>query len=117
MVFATSMAGTTNDLDELCRAGADEAFKALDLVDLNVVLHREDGEEKDATGGDGVYTIPNYGSLVYCGLQGWMAPLRPIIRHNDLGAALCDHLRQGTWALDYVVHRLEKFVLCYSPLS
>lgn len=30
--------------------GADEAFGDLDLVDLNVVLHRADGEERDATG-------------------------------------------------------------------
>ena len=82
MVFVTSMAGTSEDLDALCLAGADEAFKGLTLVDLNVVLHRADGEEKDATGGDGAYTIPDYGTLVYCGLQGWMAPLKPIIRNN-----------------------------------
>lgn len=34
------------------------------------------------SGGDGAYTIPNYGALVYCGLQGWMAPLKPIIKNN-----------------------------------
>jgi glycogen debranching enzyme len=38
------------DLDTSIQAGADEAFADLDLVDLNVVLHRADGEEKDATG-------------------------------------------------------------------
>jgi hypothetical protein len=38
------------DLDATIQAGADEAFAELDLVDLNVVLHRADGEEKDATG-------------------------------------------------------------------
>lgn len=31
-------------------SGADDAFGDLDLVDLNVILHRADGEEKDATG-------------------------------------------------------------------
>lgn len=40
----------SKDLDEICVSGADEAFGGLDLVDLNVVLHRADGEEKDATG-------------------------------------------------------------------
>jgi hypothetical protein len=38
------------DLDEICTSDADAAFGELDLVDLNVVLHRADGEEKDATG-------------------------------------------------------------------
>ena len=38
------------DLDTSIQAGADEAFADLDLVDLNVILHRADGEEKDATG-------------------------------------------------------------------
>ena len=38
------------DLDSTLQAGADEAFADLDLVDLNVVLHRADGEEQDATG-------------------------------------------------------------------
>jgi glycogen debranching enzyme len=40
----------SRDLDEICTSGADEAFGDLDLVDLNVVLHRADGEERDATG-------------------------------------------------------------------
>lgn len=38
------------DLDDVCKTGADEAFDDLDLVDLNVILHRADGEERDATG-------------------------------------------------------------------
>jgi glycogen debranching enzyme len=38
------------DLDDVCTSGADEAFHQLDLVDLNVILHRADGEERDATG-------------------------------------------------------------------
>lgn len=59
-------------------------------------------------GGDGTYTVPDYGSLVYCGLQGWMALLKPIMEKNDLGHPLCAHLRNGTWALDYVHNRLEK---------
>lgn len=112
------------DLETSIQAGAHEAFADLDLVDLNVILHRADGEEKDATGqssavnrtmcqadivgGDGVYAIPDYGALVYCGLEGWMNPLRRIMDSNDLGHPLCEHLRQGTWAMDYIYGRLIK---------
>lgn len=38
------------DLDSTIQSGAEEAFAQLDLVDLNVILHRADGEERDATG-------------------------------------------------------------------
>ena len=42
-----------------------------------------------------------------------MHPLRHIMRYNDLGHPLCGNLRSGTWVLDYVVSRLEKYVtLC-----
>lgn len=108
LVFETDMAGVPRDLEEKIRDGADAAMGDLDLVDLNVVLHRADGEERDATGGDGVYTIPDYGSLVYCGLEGWMGPLRHIMANNDLGHPICEHLRKGTWALDNVCNRLER---------
>lgn len=52
MVFATQMLGMDRDLDSFCKAGLEEAFveAGLDWVDLNVLLFRADGEEKDATG-------------------------------------------------------------------
>ena len=50
MVFSTQMEGIDPTLDEFCKSGVNEAFADLDLVDLNVLLHRCDGEEKDATG-------------------------------------------------------------------
>ncbi|EIW71077.1 hypothetical protein TREMEDRAFT_37541 [Tremella mesenterica DSM 1558] len=108
ILFSTDVDEMSTDLDNICNSGADEAFGELDLVDLNTVLHRADGEERDATGGDGTYTIPNFGSLVYCGLEGWMHPLRQITETNDLGHPLCEHLRQGTWAFDYILNRLDK---------
>ncbi|KIR80314.1 glycogen debranching enzyme [Cryptococcus gattii EJB2] len=108
MVFATQMSDISGDLDDFCKEGAIEAMSQLDLVDLNVILHRADGEERDATGGDGTYTIPNYGPITFCGLEGWMHPLREITKKNDLGHPLCQHLREGTWAFDYVVNRLNK---------
>ncbi|PWN22903.1 putative 4-alpha-glucanotransferase [Microstroma glucosiphilum] len=109
MLFASAMEGLSTDLEALCKSGAKEAFADLDLVDLNVILYRADGEEKDSTQGkDGVYAIPNDETHVYCGLEGWMHSLRKVMRHNDLGHPLCAHLRNGCWALDYVHGRLEK---------
>lgn len=109
MLFETQMQGIDPTLDAFCVAGVDEAFEDLDLVDLNAVLYRAEGEERDATNGEiGAYNVPSMGSLVYCGLEGWMHPLRHIMRVNDLGHPLCAHLRDGTWAMDYVANRLEK---------
>lgn len=111
MVFSTVMQDLTSDLEAHCVSGAKEAFSTLDVVDLNIVLFRADGEERDATGGrDGTYNIPDYGQLVYCGLEGFMHPLRHIMRTNDLGHPLCSHLRNGAWAMDYVYERLVKSV-------
>lgn len=50
MVFSTYMEDLTSDVDQLCLSGAKEAFSKLDVVDLNIVLFRADGEERDATG-------------------------------------------------------------------
>lgn len=50
LLYETQLVGVDPDLEEECAKGAAEAFAELDLVDLNVVLHRCDGEEKDATG-------------------------------------------------------------------
>jgi glycogen debranching enzyme len=110
MLFETQLQEYDPGLDAFCIAGAWEAFKDLDLVDLNVVLHRANGEERDATDGEfGVYDIPSLGQLTYCGLEGWMHPLRHIMMYNDLGHPLCGHLRNGIWALDYVHQRLSRF--------
>ncbi|OJJ43230.1 hypothetical protein ASPZODRAFT_19633 [Penicilliopsis zonata CBS 506.65] len=88
--------------------GANEAFSNLSLIDLNFVLYRCDAEERDSSGGrDGVYSIPGHGALVYAGLQGWWSVLEGIVKYNNLGHPLCDHLRQGQWALDYIVARME----------
>lgn len=111
MLFETRLQGLDSRLDEFCSSGAEEAFGDLDLVDLNVVLFRAEGEERDATGGEiGAYNVPGIGNLVYCGLEGWMHPLRNIMRYNDLGHPLCGHLREGAWAFDYVHNRLFKYV-------
>ena len=109
LLYATEMPDLGSKLDELCSSGADEAFAELDLIDLNVLMYRAEGEERDATAGrDGVYTVPGLGAMTYCGTEGWMHPLQHIMRTNDLGHPLCGHLRDGPWAMDYVAGRLEK---------
>ncbi|GAA5827939.1 hypothetical protein JCM11251_005656 [Rhodosporidiobolus azoricus] len=120
MVFATwadegELAG--GKLDEKCQEGAKDVMEGLGMVELNVVLYRADGEERDATGGDGVYNLPDVGPLVYCGLQGWMPHLRHIMEKNDLGHPLCANLRNGTWTMDYIVSRLEKQTDVFPSLS
>lgn len=96
-------------LDNFVTSGAGEAMKDLDLVDLNFLLYKCEAEERDASGGqDGVYDIPGYGKLVYAGLQGWWSLLKGIIKDNNLAHPLCQNLRDGQWALDYTVGRLER---------
>ncbi|KAF3387556.1 Glycogen debranching enzyme [Penicillium rolfsii] len=110
-LFETWIPGAehASGLDNFLSSGADEAFSGLSLVDLNFALYRCDAEERDSSNGqDGVYAIPKHGPLVYAGLQGWWSVLEDIIKYNQLGHPLCDHLREGQWALDYVVGRMEK---------
>ncbi|KAI2010691.1 bifunctional 4-alpha-glucanotransferase/amylo-alpha-1,6-glucosidase [Ophidiomyces ophidiicola] len=98
-------------LSDFITSGADEAFQSIDLAGLNFVLYRCDSEERDSSDGkDGVYNIPNFGPLVYAGLQGWWSILEDIIRKNDLGHPLCDNLREGPWALDFVVGRMRRVI-------
>ncbi|KAL7270191.1 bifunctional 4-alpha-glucanotransferase/amylo-alpha-1,6-glucosidase [Rhizina undulata] len=98
-----------DDLDDFVTHGAEEAFAETTLAELNFILYRCDSEERDySKGQDGVYDIPGYGQLVYAGLQGWWSVLRDVVRNNDLGHPICQHLRDGQWALDYVVGRLER---------
>ena len=96
-------------IDSFIRTGADKAMSSLSLVDLNALLYRCDGEERDLSKGkDGAYNVPGYGGLIYCGLEGWIFPLRGIVRDNNLAHPLCNHLRQGYWAMDYTGSRLRK---------
>ena len=113
-------------------------FSRLDLLDLNTLLYRCEAEEVDATGknememwllpallsslGHGVYNIPNYGKLSYCGLEGFIRVLREIEKTNDMAHPLFDNLRyefvtslehqialrEGDWAMDYTVLRLKQ---------
>ncbi|XP_049783705.1 glycogen debranching enzyme isoform X1 [Schistocerca cancellata] len=82
---------------------------SLSLSDLNEALYRSDSEELDHGKGIGVYNIPGFGSLVYCGLQGFMSLLCDITPINDLGHPFCNNLREGNWMIDYISHRLKQY--------
>lgn len=109
-VFSTRIPTANAALDKYVKEGAIEATLDLSLYDLNALLYRCEPEERDASGGrDGVYDIPNYGALTYAGLEGWVSVLKDVIWRNDLGHAMCSHLRDGLWAADYIVNRLDKY--------
>ncbi|KAI9506252.1 glycogen debranching enzyme [Coemansia spiralis] len=116
LVVRTNLIDFKPNLDWKIRTCADDAVSRLSLGAINAALYRCDTEERE-TVGDGVYDVPELGPLPYCGLQGWYTHLRDIIPNNDLGHPLCGHLRQGHWALDYVVNRLNKYVDCYPEVA
>lgn len=110
-LFETSVpsAERSDGLDSFVTSGARAAFKDVGLADLNIIIYRCDAEERDLSDNkDGVYNIPGHGPLVYAGLQGWWSVLRDIVNDNNLGHPLCNHLREGQWALDYCVGRLQR---------
>ncbi|CAG8553348.1 9386_t:CDS:10 [Ambispora gerdemannii] len=117
MLLKTWVDNKPDGLDDFVETGTEEAFEELDLVDLNIVLYRCNGEENDVTSGHGVYHIPNYGDIPYCGIEGFMSVLRPIMKHNDLGHPFCANLREGHWALDYTVGRLERHLFITPKLK
>ncbi|AAS52408.1 AEL276Cp [Eremothecium gossypii ATCC 10895] len=107
-VFKTSMVGMDDELEGFISAGITRATQNLNLYSLNSVLYRCKAEEMDRTGNkNSVYNIPGYGDLVYCGLQGWVSVLKDIIPENNLAHPLSEHLRNGTWAPDYIVNSLD----------
>jgi hypothetical protein len=91
--------------------------RLLPLVPFPYLARADRASPSTTAGGDGTYNLEGSGPLVYCGLQGWMPALKHIMEKNDLGHALCENLRKGTWALDYVVSRLEKCVFFSSTSS
>jgi len=53
------------------------------------------------------YFIPNFGHLVYCGLQGIISVLQKVADENDLGHPICAHLREGIWLQDFLLNRIS----------
>ncbi|KAK0420621.1 hypothetical protein QR680_014798 [Steinernema hermaphroditum] len=83
------------------------SLKDADLEIFNYILFQCEGEEREAKG-TGTYDVPNFGKLVYCGLQGLTPILEKIRLHNDLGHPLCSNIRDGCWLADYIVGRFQK---------
>nr|XP_023029124.1 glycogen debranching enzyme [Leptinotarsa decemlineata] len=77
------------------------------LGDLNRALYRCDQEERDEGFGFDTYNIPNFGPMVYAGLQGFMSLLSNIRPSNDLGHPMCANLRDGNWMIDFIWKRLK----------
>ncbi|KAK3819132.1 MAG: glycoside hydrolase family 13 protein [Linnemannia elongata] len=105
------------NIEALVKTIPDNVFGELGWMELNIVLYRCDGEEQDLTPGNGVYNIPNHGQLVYCGLEGFVSVLKPIIETNDLGHPFCAHLRDGHWALDYIRDRIQRHLHLFPALK
>jgi glycogen debranching enzyme len=116
-VIKTSIGDKYAQVQKMITTIDDDVVRGLDLLAINAILYRCENEEVASTGGDGVYNVPNYGKLVYAGLQGFMSVLKPIIANNDLGHPLCDNLRAGPWALDYTIHRLKEYKVHYPALE
>lgn len=76
-----------------------EAVSKLDLIDLNRALFTCDQEERDMGFGGAAFDIPNYGPIVYCGMQGFVSILTEISPRHDLGHPLCKNLREGDWMM------------------
>ncbi|OEH79857.1 glycogen debranching enzyme [Cyclospora cayetanensis] len=71
---------------------------------LNSLMFRCNQEETDASGGKrGVYDVPEYGPLVYCGLAGVAAAfdaVRMLLPRDQLQHPLCRNLVDGIWLLE-----------------
>ena len=85
-----------------------ELVEQLTLVDVERIVYRSSSEEQSDGKGIDVYSLPGWGPLVYCGLQGLINVFDEIrvdpslaIRHP-----LIVNLKQGNWLLDYISHRL-----------
>ncbi|CAF0868627.1 unnamed protein product [Brachionus calyciflorus] len=85
----------------------------LNFDELNILLYRCSQEETSEGINSDVYNIPNYGPLVYAGIQGFINVLERERTNNNLGHPLFENLRNGDWIMNYIVDRLKK----YSRLS
>lgn len=86
-----------------------EIVENFDLIDMNYVMYRCDEEERDEFPEiGGVYNVPGYGNLSYCGIEGANILFSIIKRHNNVDHSLCKNLREGCWLLDYTLARLKR---------
>ena len=97
-----------------CQAGLrtihekrDEIFKSVTALSLNKLLFRC-REEEESEYHRGTYD-PGNGPLVYAGIYGFYHAIYQVISHYpiDMGNALLSNIRNGNWALDYIVNRIK----------
>ena len=81
----------------------------MSLEELNVLLFRCSEEETGEQILSDVYNIPEYGSLIYAGLQGFVSVLEKTRLDNNLGHPIFENLRRGDWMMEYIVCRLFKY--------
>jgi glycogen debranching enzyme len=81
--------------------------KELTLIDLERILYRSSIEEQSDGKGFDVYTIPDYGQLIYSGIYGIIPILNKIRLENDLKHPFINNLKQGNWFIDYTANRLK----------
>lgn len=94
---------------EVNSAALQSIVKDLTLIDLNYLIYKCDAEERDEFPQNGVYNVPGYGALAYCGFAGaWLVLKSQIVPHDVLEHPLCENLRQGTWLLEYLLARLQR---------
>ena len=86
-------------------AKLEDAVSPTSLLDIQFALFQCDQEGQES--GFGVYSVPNWGPLNYCGLAGVIPLLDKMRPSNDLGHPLAANLRDGDWMLDYILARLE----------
>ncbi|TKR64493.1 hypothetical protein L596_025014 [Steinernema carpocapsae] len=84
-----------------------DSLKNTNFDIMNYIMFQCEGEERESKG-SGAYDVPDFGKLVYCGLQGLMPILEKIRLNNDLGHPLCSNVREGTWLAGYIVGRFKK---------
>ncbi|KAJ3088189.1 hypothetical protein HK102_009342 [Quaeritorhiza haematococci] len=112
-----SPAGTGSGVAGKWPPGLWNAVSELGLEEINILLYRAGSEEADVTKGDSVYSVPGFGGLPYCGLQGFVSALLPLARNNDLGHPMCGNLREGPWMMEYLINRLTKYKTKYPALA
>ncbi|CAF3847295.1 unnamed protein product [Rotaria sp. Silwood1] len=89
------------------RSQFNHIIKQLTLVDLERVIYRTSIEEQSDGKGFDVYLIPDYGKLVYCGIQGQISILDKIRLFNQIKHPFIINLKQGNWLMDYISNRLK----------
>ena len=85
----------------------DSIITRLSFDELNILLYRVSDEEVDEEISSNAYNVPNYGSLIFCGLQGFVNILEKARLYNDLGHPFYQNLRAGNWMMEYIVRRLK----------